>query len=487
MSIVPGAQVNINSVILGTVAVKISKLQIRDLAVMLIRRDPLLKKQILTIAGPAMGEMIMYMIIGVVDIAVVGRLGAAPLAAVSLGAEVFYALVLFLESLAIGSNILVAQAKGANDPDKIRIYTAHTLIIALLLGIIAQLVGLFYGPAFLGLFSVEPDVYAQALDYLRITFAIAPFALMLYMTNAVFRGLGRTDLPMIIATIVNIVNVVGDIVLVYGLAGFPKMGVAGAAAATAVAHVLGWVLALMVLFSLDQVRPQIRDFLSPKWQSFRDIFSLGIPNVVEQFFNITSHLISIFLLVYLGTLQFATHQLAVNVESISYMPGLGITIAATTLVGQAIGARDPRSARRFAQGCIELGLITMGFFALIFALVPSWVASLFTNDPEIITLAEIVIRIAALEQLTIAFSFVLSGVLKGSGNTRTPMFISTGFTWLFRIPMLYVLVRIWSVPLQYIWFLFVIDWLLRSLVYLVLYRRQHWLRPAYEDTSTDQE
>lgn len=272
MSIVPGAQVNINSVILGTVAVKISKLQIRDLAVMLIRRDPLLKKQILTIAGPAMGEMIMYMIIGVVDIAVVGRLGAAPLAAVSLGAEVFYALVLFLESLAIGSNILVAQAKGANDPDKIRIYTAHTLIIALLLGIIAQLVGLFYGPAFLGLFSVEPDVYAQALDYLRITFAIAPFALMLYMTNAVFRGLGRTDLPMIIATIVNIVNVVGDIVLVYGLAGFPKMGVAGAAAATAVAHVLGWVLALMVLFSLDQVRPQIRDFLSPKWQSFRDIF-----------------------------------------------------------------------------------------------------------------------------------------------------------------------------------------------------------------------
>jgi len=445
---------------------------------MLIRRDPLLKKQILTIAGPAMGEMIMYMIIGLVDVAVVGRLGAVPLAAVSLGAEVFFSFVLFLEALAIGSNILVAQAKGANDTVKIRSYSAHTIIIALVLGIIAQLSGLFYGPAFLSLFSVESDVYVQACDYLRITFMIAPFALMLYMTNAVFRGLGRTDIPMIIATIVNIVNVVGDIVLVYGLAGFPAMGVAGAAAATAAAHVLGCVMALTVLFKMSLVRPGIQDLLSPKRRIFQDILSLGIPSLIEQFFYITSNLTSIFLLVYLGTVPFATHQLAVTVESVSFMPGFGIAIAATTLIGQAVGAQDPRNARRFAQGCIELCSVIMGFFALIFALVPSWVANLFTNDPDIIALAEIVIRIAALEQLTIAFSTVVSGILKGSGNTRTPMLISTEFTWLFRIPLMYLLVRIWKTPLQYIWFLFIIDWFLRSLVYLLLYRRQHWLRPA---------
>lgn len=446
---------------------------------MLIRRDPLLKKQILTIAGPAMGEMIMYMIIGLVDIAVVGRLGAAPLAAVSLGAEVFFSLVLFLESVAVGSNILVAQAKGANSYDRIRSYIAHTIIIALILGVAAQQGGLRYGPAFLDLFAVEPDVYVQTCDYLRITFMIAPFALMLFMINAVFRGLGRTDIPMVIAIIVNIINVVGDIVLVYGLAGFPAMGVAGAAAATAAAHVSGCVFALAALFTLKQVRPRLHDFFPPRRKSFQDILTLGIPSLLEQFFYITSNLISIFLLVYLGTISFATHQVAVYVESVSFMPGFGIAIAATTLVGQAVGAQDPRNARRVAQGCIEFCFVIMGFFALIFALVPSWVASLFTNDPDIIALAEVIIRIAALEQLTIAFTTVVSGVLKGSGNTRTPMLISTGFTWLFRIPMMYLLVRVWSVPLMYIWFLFIIDWLLRSLVYLFLYRRQHWLRPAY--------
>lgn len=446
---------------------------------MLIYRDPLLRKQILTIAGPAMGEMIMYMIIGVVDIAVVGRLGASPLAAVSLGSEIFFSLVLFLEALAIGANVLVAQAKGAGDHHQIRSYTAHTIVMAVVLGFILQVSGLYYTQDILGLFAVEPAVSQQAHDYLYITFQIAPFALLMYMTNAVFRGLGRTDIPMIIAVIVNIVNVIGDFLLVFGLAGFPKMGVAGAAVATAAAHVIGCCLALTaLLFGFSGIRPRWQQFIQLKLKYFKDMLTLGIPSLIEQFFYITSNLLSIYLLVYLGTISFATHQLAVTVESISFMPGFGIAIAATTLVGQSIGARDFKSALRFARGCIELSFVIMGFFALIFALVPSWIAGIFTNDPDIIPLAETIIRVAALEQLTIAFTTVASGILKGSGNTRTPMLISTVFTWFFRLPLMYIMVRIWSVPLLYLWFLFIFDWLLRSLVYLRLYRRKHWLRPA---------
>jgi putative MATE family efflux protein len=433
-----------------------------------------------------MGEMIMYMIIGVVDIAVVGRLGASPLAAVSLGAEIFFSLVLFLEALAIGANVLVAQAKGAGNHYQMRSYTAHTIVMALVLGFILQALGLFYTQDIIGLFAVEPAVAQQANDYLYITFLIAPFALLMYMTNAVFRGLGRTDIPMVISVIVNIVNVAGDFLLVYGLAGFPKMGVAGAAAATAVAHVLGCVLALTaILFGFGGIRPRWREFIQLKLKHFKDILALGIPSMVEQFFYITSNLLSIYLLVYLGTISFATHQLAVTVESISFMPGIGIAIAATTLVGQSVGARDPKSAQRAAQGCIELSLVIMGFFALVFALVPSWIAGLFTNDVDIIPLAEVVIRVAALEQLTIAFTTVASGILKGSGNTRTPMLISLAFTWFFRLPLMYVMVKIWSTPLLYIWILFIFDWLLRSWVYFILYRRKGWLRPAMaENTSS---
>jgi MATE family multidrug resistance protein len=446
---------------------------------MLIYREPLLRKQILTIAGPAMGEMIMYMIIGVVDIAVVGRLGASPLAAVSLGAEIFFSLVLFLEALAIGANVLVAQAKGAGNYHQIRSYIAHTIVIAVVLGFVLQAGGLYYTQDILGLFAVEPSVSQQAYDYLYITFQIAPFALLMYMTNAIFRGLGRTDISLIIAVIVNIVNVVGDILLVFGLAGFPKMGVAGAAAATAAAHVVGCGLALAaLLFGFSGVRPGWQNFIQLKLRYFKDILTLGIPSLIEQFFYLTSNLLSIYLLVFLGTISFAVHQLAVTVESVSYMPGFGIAIAATTLVGQSIGAQDSKSAAKFAQGCIELSLVIMGSFALIFALAPSWIAGMFTNDPDIIPLAEIIIRIAALEQLTIAFTTVASGILKGSGNTRTPMLISTVFTWFFRLPLMYIMIKIFAVPLLYLWILFIFDWFLRSLVYLRLYKRKNWLRPA---------
>ena len=107
----------------------------------------------------------------------------------------------------------------------------------------------------------------------------------MYMTNAVFRGLGRTDIPMVISVIVNIVNVAGDFLLVYGLAGFPKMGVAGAAAATAVAHVLGCVLALTaILFGFGGIRPRWREFIQLKLKHFKDILVLGIPSMAEQFF-----------------------------------------------------------------------------------------------------------------------------------------------------------------------------------------------------------
>lgn len=454
---------------------------------MIIRRDVSLRKTIFRVAGPAMVEMIMYMVIGVVDIAVVGHLGAAPLAAVSLGAEIFFSLVLFLEALAVGATVLVAQAKGAKDSLAVRSIVSHTLIMGVVLGLTAGWLGWYFTDDILSLFSVEPQVYAQSRSYLLIAFQAAPFALVLYMTNALFRGLGRTDIPMTIAIIVNIVNVVGDFLLVYGLAGFPEMGVAGAAVATAGAHVIGFVLAIIALFTgLSGVQPRLADFARIRLQRFRSILAVGIPSLGEQFVYITSNLLALNLLVYLGTRSFATHQIAITVESISFMPGFGMAIAATALVGQAVGARDYQAARNAARGCIEMAFIIMGFFALLFVLMPGWVARIFTSDPAIIELAEAVIRIASLEQLTIAFSLVVSGVLKGAGDTRTPMLVSMLFTWAFRLPLMYLLIRIWSVPLPYIWYMFVLDWLLRTSVYVVLYRRGKWLptqlpEPSYSD------
>ncbi|MEN6299974.1 MAG: MATE family efflux transporter, partial [Anaerolineaceae bacterium] len=212
--------------------------------------------------------------------------------------------------------------------------------------------------------------------------------------------------------------------------------------------------------------------------TYRGILHLGIPSLVEQFFYTLANLVSMFLIVYVGTSAFAAHELAITVESVSFMPGFGIAIAATALVGHAVGAQDKQALQKAARGSMEFSLLFMSVFTLVFALLPYQIAAVFTNDRSIIALSGSLIRIAAIEQVGIALSSVIGGILKGAGDTRTPMMISTAFTWLYRLPLMYLFIRVWALPISYVWLLFVSDWLLRALFFLFVYRRNNWLGRA---------
>lgn len=446
---------------------------------MLILKDKLLRTTILRTALPAMMEMILYMLIGVVDVAIVGRLGAEPLAAVSLGAEIFFAVVLILEALGIGSSVLVAQAKGAGRMDEASRIAGQTVLLGLLVGSLAGIMGVLFTENIVGLFKVDWAVYIKAVSYLKITFWMAPLALTFYMINTVYRGLGRTDIPMYIALVVNIINCAGNYILVYGKLGFPQLGVAGAAWATSISHVIGCLIALAVLFSGQ-------GNLNVKWywmkclrlSIVKKIFYLGIPSLGEQLFNNLSILVSVYLIVVTGTVPFAAHQVGITVESLSFMPGFGIAIAASALVGWSVGARDEKQLLRVARGSIEMALLFMGFFGLLFALFPCHIAGLFTNDAEIIAIAGLLIRIAAMEQITIAISMVMGGILKGAGDTRTPMLVTVLSTWAYRIPLTYLIIHVLHLPIYYVWLLFVSDWLIRAIIFITVYRKKKWLRRA---------
>ncbi len=449
---------------------------------MLIVKDAPLRKKILEISVPAMSEMSLYMIIGVVDIAVVGRLGAAPLAAVGLGAEIFFAVVLLMVAVAVGSSVLVAQAKGAGRMEYAAQVAGKSVIIALIIGIVTAICGLVLAGPILKLFPLEPDVHRYTMDYLRIAFWVSPAAIVYYMINSIFRGLGRTDLPMKIAVVTNIINCVGDYVLVYGVLGFPEMGVAGAAAATSASHAVGLLLSGYILFTgRSGLKVNGSHVLTADFMIIRDIFRLGIPSMIEDLFRKSADILVLFLIMFLGTAAFASHEVAFIVESISFMPGVGVALAATAMVGHAVGARNEQEALRASRGCLELASLGMGFIGLCFALFPYYIASIFTSDADIIQTAGFLIRIAALEQLTIAATMVLDGILKGSGDTRTPMFITALFIWLLRLPVLYLIICVLQLSIFYVWAFFVTDWALRTLVFAVIYRRRIWLKKALQE------
>jgi len=448
---------------------------------MLIRQDAILRKKILTIAAPAMLEMIMYMIIGIVDIAVVGHLGAVPLAAVSLGTEIFFGMALALSALGIGAGIMVAHARGAGDLEPAGEVAGFTYLGGMLLGLISGVLGVVYTPQIVGLFPLEPVVHQQTVAYLTVIFFAAPLALTVHTANPLFRGLGRTDIPMKIALLTNGLNIFLCVVLVYGWLGFPRLEVVGSALATAIAYGVGFVLTTIIL-----IRGKVG--IKLRWprlgingkKQLASLFSLGLPSLTEESLRLGAGIISSYLITGLGTLSFASHNVAINVESLSFMPGYGIAMAATTMVGQAVGAANYERAQAAARGCFELAGSLMLGLGLVFAFFPEVIAGIFTSDAAIISLAGLLIRISALEQITMALDMVLGGTLRGIGDTRTPMYIALFFTWFFRLPLMYLLSQVWLLSIAFIWVLFAVDWFLRGLTYLVIFRKKRWLSPLAE-------
>ncbi len=222
------------------------------------------------------------------------------------------------------------------------------------------------------------------------------------------------------------------------------------------------------------VRLELRELLPVQGRVISRMFKIGFPTGLEELFRNASTIASSLILVHLGTQAFASHQIAIAVESLSFMPGFGMAIAATAVVGQALGARKPEVARRAAIMSFQFAVVIMGLAALAFYLAPGFLAGLFTHDKSLVATAGILIQIAALEQIPIAAEMVFAGALRGTGDTRTPMLVAFIGTWFFRIPLLWVMVKILHLQLYQIWFLFVADWCLRAIALLIIILRVKW-------------
>lgn len=438
-----------------------------------------LARKVLTTAWPAVGEMMLYMAIGFVDVAMVGRLGPGPLAAVTLGADIFFVIAMILAAVGMGGTVMAAQATGAGQHRKVSTIAGQILFLALGLGVTVGAPLYFNAPLLVGLFPVEPDVHRMAVDYLEITMLATPFVLCLYMGNGVFRGMGRTGIPLVLAAIGNAINIFGDYVLVLGNLGFPAMGARGAAIATTVSHLVSFVL-LMVIMIRGQhgVKLSFKGVFIPRPHIIAQIVRLGLPSAVEDFVRGGSGFIGSYFLTKLGTVAFAAHQISLTVESLSFMPGYGFAIAATALVGQSVGGRRIREAWASAYGSLVFAVAVMGAAAMVFFFYPGYVAFLFTNDRELVSIASLCIKIAAIYQVTMALEMVLAGALRGAGDTRTPMGVSMVGIWLIRIPGLWLIVDVWRLGLTAVWWLFVVDWAFRSLVVLIIFLRGRWLSPS---------
>jgi MATE family multidrug resistance protein len=392
----------------------------------------------LRLAWPIVLAELGWQTMGIVDTIVVGRLpdSAESIAAVSLGTILFYTIGIFGSGLLLGLDTLVSQAFGAND----RVDGHRSIVNAVYLSVPLSLVlmAILWGARpLLGMIGERPEVMRLTIPYLTtLTWSIMP--LLLYF--ALRRYLQAINLvhPVMFALIsANVINLLGNVMLVYGKWGAPALGVGGSAWATVISRIyMAGVLA--IVWAMHE-RPG-RDWpWKPSLKRMARLLRLGIPAGSQILLETGVFAMAAVLIGRLDSASLAAHQIALNAAAFTFMVTLGIGSAAAVRVGQALGRKDTMGAAHSGWMALILGVGFMTFAAAVFWTFPSYLARIYTSDPRVIQISVALLFIAGIFQIFDGTQIVLAGALRGAGDTHTPLFSHLFGYWFIGLPLGYYL------------------------------------------------
>ena len=390
----------------------------------------------LNIAFPVMLGQLGHVLVGLVDNLMIGRLGAAPLAAVSLGnGMVFIAL-----SLGIGFSFaitpLIAEADGAKDIDKGRSYFHHGVILCTLNGIFLFIALLLAKPV-LHYMDQPPEVVALAIPYLNIV-AFSMIPLMIFQAFKQFAdGLSQTKYAMYATLIANVVNVVFNYLLIYGVWIFPRLELEGAAIGTLISRFFMlwfvWEILRRKKKFAEYFKWSREQFLKP--EIFKRLLALGFPTALQMLFEMAIFTATVFLAGTLGTNPQAANQIALNLASMTFMIAVGLGVTATIRVGNQKGLGRFKDLRRIAFSTFLLVFLIEAVFAIGFILLKDWLPTFYIDNTEVILLAAQLLVIAALFQLSDGLQVVILGALRGLQDVKIPTIICFIAYWLIGFPV----------------------------------------------------
>lgn len=388
-------------------------------------------REVAGVSWPIVIGMLSYTGMGVADTLVVGWLGVTELAAVGVATMVVFLINSFFLGTLHGTKVLVAQATGAEDPRRAGEVAWLGVALAVPAGLLVIALGWFDESIF-ALIGGPANVQEGARAYFSARLWGAP---VWYVTIAMadyFQGSGDTRTPMKLNLVVNGLNVVLDIVLVFGLGPIPALGLVGAAWATVAASAIG-MLALAPFF----VR---RVAARPRWDGrlMWRVLQLGLPIGVRYSLEVGGFAVFTAVVARMGEAELAANQVAFKIISVSFLPGHGLGEAATVLVGQYIGARDLRAARASYRSAVGLSIALMGAFGVLFWLVPEHLVAVFHSDARVVEVASSLLLLAAFFQVFDAVAMTASGALNGAGDTAFSMWVSLAGSWLVLVPLTYV-------------------------------------------------
>jgi len=390
----------------------------------------------ISLAVPVVLSELGWMAMGVVDTIMVGRLGPAAIGAVALGNAVCYTPSLFGMGLMLGLDTLVAQAYGREDHDECHRWLAQGVYLACFVTV-PIMVGIGLASVWFGRFGIAAEVAGPAASYTGwLLWGTLP--LLLYgAARRYLQGVGQVRVITATYLAANLVNWFGNWVLIYGKLGFPALGVRGSALSTVAARVTMAVALMGFAWRYERKRghPLFKHWAGPQAARLKKLMRLGAPAAGQILLEVGAWNLATFSAGYLTPVALATHQIVLNYASVTYMVPLGISAAAAVSVGHAVGAGD--GARALRAGWLALGLGT-GFMllaAIVFLVCPRPLIELFTRDERVLAVGPALLGIVAAFEVFDGIQGVLTGALRGLGETRAPMLANLVGYWVLGLPL----------------------------------------------------
>ena len=441
----------------------------------MIKKDSV--KDVLRLALPAVSEMILYMMIGVLDTVMIGQFGGKiSVSAVGLGSEIIYtfANIFIAVGVTVAITSLVARKFGAKEMIKGELYANTGFFIGSLIALFISLLLFFFSKNILNIAGATEDVILMGSLYIRVCSIGIFFSMLMSMLNGILRGLGNTKFPLLASILINLINITFDYILIFGKFGLPSLGVLGAAIATSFAQIVGFFVVFIYIQKKSPIKINLLYLKNIKRRTVKNILKLSIPSSLQEAAFSISRLINTFMIISMSTTAFAANQITTTIESLSFMPGWGFAVAATTLVGHKIGEKNHKKAKEYASLCIILGIAIMSFCGIIFLMFPNLLIRLFINaeEKQVIHLGSLCLMVASIEQPFMAVSMIVGGSFKGYGDTKTPFLVSVFSSWFIRLPLMYFVIYVLKASVIYVWWVTAFQWAIdASLIYFLFYKK----------------
>ena len=424
---------------------------------------------------------------GVVDHALVGRfVGYAGNAAIGVAIQIFIVVIAFVMSVFTGMGVLVARFAGANDPERVNrtVYQAFIAAVVLWGGVLAPL-GWVLAPSLLGVVNAAPAVRAQALPFLRVMFLGSIGMLLFFMVSGALRAAGDARTPLRLGVLLTVLNIACNVAFITGIGPFPRLGTAGAAVGTTVAGLVMTGVAVSLLFSgrLPVVWHRGMDW-HPDWGVIRTLFRFGLPTGVQ---GIAMNVAGVLLLRFIGSLAHSAQAQAAYAvgytELFSFITwtSVGLMGAAATVAGQNLGAGRPDRALRGVHVAAALGLSLAVAIGVLFVTMPHQLFGLFgMTDPIVVGLGVQLLSFLSVSGLFVAVALTYTGGLQGTGDTRSPLYISLVSQIVVPLGLCAVLQATRGLHPADIWTAILLGHMTRCGLSVLRFRQGHWVNISVE-------